>query len=448
MGGLYFLSLASKEIGVTLPGVLLLLEIMAPGLEGRRLPPLWQRVRNELPVFLLLPAVLGAYLGLRYLALGSVSGEMPAPIFQAIGTGARILTALALWFQFIRLLLFPLDLAADYDPGVLFPSEGMDVGVLLGLIVLLCLVWATVRSWRKMPLVSLGILWFAITILPVSNLLFSTGVLLAERTLYLPSAGLALVAAGLFSRAAAAPVKVRTMAAAGAMAIGLALFVRTVLRNPSWMSTFVVMQTLNEEHPESWRAFRARALGLERVGEVGAAAEQWDVAVALTPRNYTLLVQAGDFHGRVGDWDRSRSYLLRAIQVAPELANAYQLLANQYLRRGEGRAGHQVALQGLAMAGPDQELWALVSESYLLKGDLPAAVRAREAALGVNPEAGDQWHRLGEILEAMGQEERASRAYQRARDLGYEEAKISENKAVPPSLRLQLAGYREKGWPG
>jgi tetratricopeptide (TPR) repeat protein len=299
-----------------------------------------------------------------------------------------------------------------------------------------------------MPLVSLGILWFAVTVLPVSNLFFSTGVLLAERTLYLPSVGLALVAAGLFSRAATAPVRIRRMAAAGAMALGLALFIRTVLRNPSWMSTFVVMQTLNEEHPESWRAFRARALGLERVGEVAGAAKQWDVAVALTPRNYTLLVQAGDFHGRVGDWDLSRSYLLRAIQVAPELANAYQILASEYLRRGEGRAGHQVALQGLAMAGPDPELWALVSESYLLKGDLPAAVRAREAALGVNPEAGDQWHRLGEILEAMGEEERASQAYQRARALGYEDGKVSANEAALPDLRLQPAGFREEGWPG
>lgn len=418
LGVLYLFSLGSKEIGVTLPGVLLLLEAIAPRVS--RLPvsrPFSRRVLREVPVFLLLAAVLAGYLGLRYLALGSFTGEMPAPVFQVIGTPARVLTAMALWGEYLRLHLFPLDLAVDYDPGVLFPSERVDLPVLLGVGAIVALLWAGIRSWKGMPLITAGLLWFGITVLPVSNLFFSTGVLLAERTLYLPSVGLCFVAAGLAGPVMAAPPGRRRILLLAVAAFGLALFLRTVARNPTWMNTFVVMQTLNQDHPESWRAFRARALGLERVGETQAAAGEWDVAVALAPRNYTLLAQAGDFHGRLGDWERSRSYLLRAIQVAPELANAYQLLANQYLRRGAGREGHGVALQGLARAGPDQELWALVSESYLLKGDLPAAVRARMAALGVDPGAPDQWRRLGEIWKAMGEEGRAAQARERAREL-------------------------------
>lgn len=425
LGVLYFLSLSSKEIGVTLPGVLFLLELMAPQLETEEARPLGTRIRGEAPVFLLLAVVLAGYLGLRYLALGSFTGEMPAPVFQVIGTQARILTAVSLWFHYLRLHLFPLDLAADYDPGVLFPSEGPDLGVALGLSVLVALAWILLRSWKKMPLVALGILWFGVTVLPVSNLFFSTGVLLAERTLYLPSAGLALVVAGVTGPLLGTRPGTRRLILAAAGLVGLALFLRTIARNPTWMTTFVVMQTLNEEHPRSWRAFRARALGLERVGEIQAAAGEWDLAVALTPRNYTLLAEAGDFHGRLGDWERGRSYLLRAIQVAPELVNAYQLLAGHHLRRGDGREGHRVALQGLARGGSDRDLWALVSESYLLKGDFPAAVRARRAALGVDPKAGGQWRRLGEILEAMGEMEAAGRA----RDRALEEA--PEATAVP-----------------
>ncbi|MGW8267581.1 MAG: hypothetical protein ACWGSQ_14540, partial [Longimicrobiales bacterium] len=208
IGGLYFLALGGKEIAVTLPGALFLLEAFGPLLPGGRgageepadPEPLLRRLWGEAPTFLLLALVLASYLGLRYLALGVLVGELPAPLFLAIGPGARILTAVGLWIQFLRLLLFPLDLAADYDPGVLFPSETLDWPVILGTLILVGWILAALRTRERMPLVSLGLFWFGVAILPVSNLLFPTGVLLAERTLYLPSVGLSLVAAGVAAR--------------------------------------------------------------------------------------------------------------------------------------------------------------------------------------------------------------------------------------------------------
>ncbi len=155
LGALYLLSLAGKEIGVTLPGVLVLLELFAPALEGDRSVPTLQRLGREAATFLLLGVVLLAYLSARFVILGTLGGELEAPIFQLVGSRARVLTAIAVWFQYARLLLFPLDLASDYDPGVLFPSEGLDGGVLLGAGVLLVLAWSAIRSWRTRPLVSL-----------------------------------------------------------------------------------------------------------------------------------------------------------------------------------------------------------------------------------------------------------------------------------------------------
>jgi tetratricopeptide (TPR) repeat protein len=172
-----------------------------------------------------------------------------------------------------------------------------------------------------------------------------------------------------------------------------------------------------EEHPESWRSFRARAQALEKNGHLAEAAQEWDRAVELAPKSYTLLVQAGEFHGRVGDGPRGDEYLRRAIETEPTLANAYQILAGNLLRRGLGREAHGVALEGLARAGTDQRLWALVSESYLLRGDLAAAVRAREAAIAADPRSSAQWARLSEILDAMGEDARAAEARARATEL-------------------------------
>jgi hypothetical protein len=71
----------------------------------------------------------------------------------------------------------------------------------------------------------------------------------------------------------------------------------------------------------------------------------------------------------------------------------------------------------LAQAGPDRRLWALLSESYLLKGDLPAAERARWAAIAVEPRAAEEWRRMAEIQAAMGAPEDARKARARAEAL-------------------------------
>jgi hypothetical protein len=87
---------------------------------------------------------------------------------------------------------------------------------------------------------------------------------------------------------------------------------------------------------------------------------------------------------------------------------------NQVVTAGDWGERPTGALAGLAAAGTDQKLWDVVSESYVLKGDLPAAVRAREAAIGADPSSATEWDRFSEILAAMGNEDRAEVARAKA----------------------------------
>src|SRR5439155_16313964 len=67
---------------------------------------------------------------------------------------------------------------------------------------LVCLVsWAALLwlMWRRHRRIeAFGLAWIGIALTPVANVFFRTGVLVAERTLYLPSAGLALAAGAWF----------------------------------------------------------------------------------------------------------------------------------------------------------------------------------------------------------------------------------------------------------
>jgi hypothetical protein len=211
--------------------------------------------------------------------------------------------------------------------------------------------------------------FFALAILPVSNLLFSTGTVLAERTLYLPSVGLAFVVAGLTTAVLAQPARVRRLVAATAVAAAIALFVRTVARNPSWMSTFVVVQTLSDEHPESWRAFRGRAQGLERWAGRATPARSGTRRSVSRRRTTRCSSRPPTSHARTGDAAQAEAYLRDAIRIVPELANAYQHLAAQLLRRGQGL--RRIAPRSEGSRAATTGALGRVSESYVAKGDRP-----------------------------------------------------------------------------
>lgn len=416
---LYVLGLGAKENAATLPGVLVLLEFFRGSGRGAAERSaedgLGARLRREAPVFVSLVAVLGAYLVVRASVLGTVTGELPAPALRGLTSTDRLLTALTVWPQYVRLLVFPLNLSADYTPAVLLVAHTVNAEVLLGGVIVVALAALAWEVRRSSPAVALGIAWFFVTILPVSNLLVPAGILLAERTLYLPSVGFALIVGALAAKVtSSAGVSARRLLGGVAVVAGGALFVRTVIRNPTWMSSYTVLNTLAQQHPESSTALQHRAEGLERVGDVKDAARLYAAAVTLAPKNYGLNVEIGAFYGRLKEYARADSTLRHAIRLIPDAPPAYRFLAEELLRQGRGREANRVALEGLAKAGPDRQLWAAVSESYVLKDDLPAAVRARRAALGVDPESSADWRRLAELLTALGRTAEADSARARA----------------------------------
>ena len=430
IGALYIMGLGSKEMAVTLPALLVLLALVRN--DGERAT---ERVRTDLPVFLLTGALLVAFLGARFLILGSVAGDVPAPTLVGLSTGERILTALAVWPHYFRLLVFPLDLVADYAPAVLFPALTWGPDVMLGLLMILGGAAAVILLWPRERLVASGIAWFGIAILPVSNLFVPTGVLLAERTLYLPSVGLAFVAAGVVSWTAREHSTSLRMIVVAAGVVCAAFMVRTATRNPSWMSTFTMLTTLAEEHPESSRAIRARAQSLDDVGEYEEAGRYYQTALELVPQEYSLLVEVARFHGRGERWAEAEPLLRHAIELLPTHPVAWQVLSEQRLLQGRGREGHAVALQGLSLVGSNADLWKLVSESYVAKGDYDAAIRARWASFGVADENSEDWRRMTELMELAGRSEEAEVASRRADVLAGQEDLASGDQAPASGRR-------------
>jgi hypothetical protein len=280
----YGLALGSKESAVMLPGLLALVGWLHPT-SGE---PLIAVLKREWSVFAALFVMLGVYLVLRFSVLGGLAGSLPAAFMRDISRADRVATAIRVWPEYLRLLVFPWNLSADYAPRVLSPTDWLDPRVWIALPLCLLALGLAIAWRRRFTWAALAVLWFAVAILPVANLLFPVGILLAERTLYLPSVAAALAIPALvpWYRGWRRPVQ--------RLAIGLAAAlvclgaVRAWMRNPAWASTRAVYETLVREHPESYRAMWYTADMEMRQGHTERSLALYRDAFALMPHDQQL----------------------------------------------------------------------------------------------------------------------------------------------------------------
>lgn len=447
---LYLLGLGAKEIAVTLPGVLLLLAAFGAGARFRDpatdVRTVWKRLVRDLPVYALCTVTLALFLAVRLRVQGGLLETMVEPTLVYESASTRVATSLRVWPEYVRLLLFPRELVADYSPGVLFPATLGDpiawvgAGLGAGLLVLGAVLW------RRGSLAAPGIFWVALVVLPVSNLLFPIGVLLAERTLYLPSVGLALVVAGV---AGAVAERLRDApggdgghgelggggigrgeVVAGAV-LGLLLAgwlgwaaQRTWTRTPVWASTRTVLDDLVERHPESWRAQAYVADRLLSQGRRREALALFESAMELAPGHpRVMLTYAEELH-EAGRYAEAEAVLRETVVLVPGAHSVQALLASSLLAQGKPREALEALDRALEYRPDDPLFHRLRAYGHARLGRWDSARVAVERSLEISGDEAewDAYRQLAAVLLHLCREPEAEAALERARSRAPEAA--------------------------
>lgn len=221
-----------------------------------------------------------------------------APTFIGATTGERLLTVASIIPHYARLLTVPFDLSADYYPQVIRLATSLTPLVMLGLALLAGYVAAIVWAWRRERSLAFALIWVPIALAPVSNVFFPS-VALAERTLYLPSAGACLVMAWLLQRAALRlPAPTPALVAAGVLLFALTL--RTWTRTPAWRSDKSYLLTLLRDHPESYRAHLVAGRVLAAMGNLPAASREYAISRDLWTRDPVVYRESAMVAQRMG----------------------------------------------------------------------------------------------------------------------------------------------------
>jgi hypothetical protein len=228
MALLYMVAFLAKESGYVLPALIVAAGVVAPS-----------RARALGPGLIALGAVAAGGLMARHAALAGYGFDVqPVPGLRGLGIGERLYTMLQVVPQWLRLLAFPLHLQADFADGAFPFPAAFGIAEAMGVVVVVGGALVAWRVRRVAPVATFGIAWCAVTLLPVSNIV-PTGIMLAERTLYVPSIGFLLAVAALASQAVAgtrAGARVRAGVVMLCWAAAVFGLVRSVNRMSLWNS--------------------------------------------------------------------------------------------------------------------------------------------------------------------------------------------------------------------
>lgn len=408
---LYGTALLAKESAVVLPGLLVLLDFVQRRVELNR-DSMKRYVRAVAFVFIVFCVILGAYLTLRLSVLGNITGEDAAPGLPYLREGHRVLNAFRAWPEFIRLLFMPLDLVIDYAPGVTFPVESITPMVALGML-LAGITFILMFATPARPRVGLPTGWFMLTILPVSNFLFPIGVLIAERTLYLPSVAVCFLAGYAWEAAMKSTVReTRRVAIALALVITVVFGGRTIIRNPDWDSLAAVWKGLMRDHPESYRAQWVNASTMWSAGRTELAEKYFQLAEKIWPRDSQMLNEIGNFYIGQKKFDKAVEYLERSREMTAFVPRTHEFLGYAYLYANRPKDALATIIHANSMGGTHKALtYAVIAGAYDALGRYDDAAGAWRAS--ARARNGDVWLAYAmqaRSLASAGREEQALKA--------------------------------------
>jgi tetratricopeptide (TPR) repeat protein len=364
----FVLGLMSKPMLVTLPFVLLLLDIWP--LERRDRP----RLLEKLPLFALATAS-SVVTVIAQRAGGSVSSVESVPFAM------RLANAVASYGTYLWKTLLPLELAYFYP----HPAGASNIPtsfrvVTIGSAALLALASYFVYRRRDRPWLAVGWLWFLGTLVPVIGLFQVGAQAHADRYTYLPLIGIYIAAVwGLAELTDRQP--------------GLTPVVK--LGAPI---VLVVLSFLTWHQVSTWKDSRTL----------------FEQAIAVTRDNHVAHTHLGTVLNVAGDLPGAEAQYREALRIEPDYADAHSALGIVFGKRGDLSQAARHFEQAVAAAPRHADAHYNLGLVLRSRGDLDGAQTRFREALRLRPGFVRAWFGLGQIRETRGDRAGALDSYRRA----------------------------------
>ncbi|HWY50060.1 MAG TPA: hypothetical protein VNW72_01115 [Chthoniobacterales bacterium] len=374
--------LMSKATFVTVPLVLLLLDYWPLG-RVQSLRDAWRLALEKIPLVALSLAASGVTVFVQTVTMASLEQLALLP---------RIKNAAVSIIVYLRQMFWPFDLAVFYP----HPHDRLNIWIVLGsvsLIVAITLV--AVLFMQKRPYLFVGWFWYLILLFPVLGL-FQAGLQSrADRFTYLPHIGITIAVTWTIADFAPRWRYRSAILASTAMCLVVAFAICAWKQTTYWRDSISLWRRALAVTTDNQTAHQNLAAALWARGDIAEAQMQSragniihaEATVKDFPFNIAarddlgvLLVQAGDVHGAITQWEAS-------LQIDPNDGNALNNLAwilatypDDSIRNGQRAVG--LAESATVLPGGDVPIvLRTLAAAYAESGDFSKAIDTAQHAV-------------------------------------------------------------------
>lgn len=312
----FILSFLSKPVVVTLPFLLLLLDVW----------PL-QRLNRATVRDLFVEKIHFFVLAAIFCAVTFWIHKTHADVesLERFGIGTRIENTILSYVNYLGKFFWPTNLAILYP----YPRSFDVVQVLLAALWLLTISALCVLQIRRRPYLAAGWFWYLVMMAPVVGLVQIGLQGMADRHTYISMVGPTMSLVWFIAEWMGTNWFRKGLAVALAVAALVACVILTGKQLPVWRDTSTLFEHTLATTPENGAAEYPMALGLEHEGLFHQAAVQYRIALTLPPDNlhYSANFYLAEIMARFGQYHDAVTHLKAALQINPDSADAMNNLA-------------------------------------------------------------------------------------------------------------------------
>jgi Flp pilus assembly protein TadD len=398
----FALGLMSKPMLVTLPFVLLLLDVWPLGRVRGALPELLKTsaglITEKLPFFAL--TVASSVITFMVQQRGGAVAEL-----DAFPLGPRLANVVTSYVAYLGKTFWPTGLAVIYP----YPTSVSAWRVTACLVFLLAVTALVLRAARRAPYLPVGWLWYLGTLVPVIGVVQVGSQAMADRYTYVPSIGVfIMVVWGVPDLLARWPHR-RVVLPAVATAVLAACAALTALQLPHWKNSTALWTWATRVTSGNFLAEFYLADHLAQNGRAGEAVPHYVESLRITPSFVTARNNLGFTLASLGRVDEAIGHYNEILRVLPHHVEARNNLALAYAAQGKLDDAIRELREAIRIVPGDAESHFNLAALLRRKGQLADAAHHYTEALRLKPGHAEAHYRLGVVLADQGNVGEAAR---------------------------------------